>query len=143
MRTGGALVALAAVAGVLLAPHGLRAQDAPAPAAQAAEADPAVPPADALSPDALEKLVAPIALYPDSLLAQVLAASTEPLQIVQWIGAAASIGWIDGTRWLTLPMSVLPWRLLGSLSIGKNSRPRDSAFCRKLSASGWLKRMSR
>src|SRR5258708_19635976 len=33
--------------------------------------------------DQLDSLVAPIALYPDPLLAQVLAASTYPLQIVQ------------------------------------------------------------
>jgi Protein of unknown function (DUF3300) len=35
-----------------------------------------------LSPDQLDSLVAPIALYPDPLLAQVLAASTYPLEIV-------------------------------------------------------------
>src|SRR6516165_6862344 len=40
------------------------------------------------SPEQLESLVAPIALYPDPLLAQVLAASTYPLQIVtaqRWV----------------------------------------------------------
>jgi hypothetical protein len=36
-----------------------------------------------LGPDELRKLVAPIALYPDDLLAVVLPASTNPLQIVQ------------------------------------------------------------
>jgi hypothetical protein len=39
--------------------------------------------------DQLDSLVAPIALYPDPLLAQVLAASTYPLEIVQlqqWLG---------------------------------------------------------
>src|SRR5215472_11982397 len=36
-----------------------------------------------LSPDQLDSLVAPIALYPDSLLAQTLAASTYPLELVQ------------------------------------------------------------
>jgi hypothetical protein len=36
-----------------------------------------------LSPDQLDSLVAPIALYPDPLLAQTLAASTYPLEIVQ------------------------------------------------------------
>ena len=36
-----------------------------------------------LAPDQLDSLVAPIALYPDPLLAQVLAASTYPLEIVQ------------------------------------------------------------
>ena len=44
------------------------------------------PAADAPAPipaDQLDSLVAPIALYPDGLLAQVLAASTYPLEIVQ------------------------------------------------------------
>jgi hypothetical protein len=36
-----------------------------------------------LTPDQLDSLVAPIALYPDPLLAQVLAASTYPLELVQ------------------------------------------------------------
>ena len=36
-----------------------------------------------IPPDQLDSLVAPIALYPDPLLAQVLAASTYPLEIVQ------------------------------------------------------------
>src|SRR5271154_4953997 len=36
-----------------------------------------------ISPDQLDSLVAPIALYPDPLLAQVLAASTYPLELVQ------------------------------------------------------------
>src|SRR5579872_1202921 len=41
-----------------------------------------------LTPQQLESLVAPIALYPDPLLSQVLAASTYPLEIVeaqQWL----------------------------------------------------------
>ena len=36
-----------------------------------------------ISPDQLDSLVAPIALYPDPMLAQVLAASTYPLELVQ------------------------------------------------------------
>jgi uncharacterized protein DUF3300 len=36
-----------------------------------------------ISPDQLDSLVAPIALYPDPLLAQTLAASTYPLEIIQ------------------------------------------------------------
>src|SRR5437762_10668489 len=36
-----------------------------------------------VSPDELNSLVAPIALYPDSLLAQTLAASTYPLEVIQ------------------------------------------------------------
>jgi hypothetical protein len=47
----------------------------PAPAAAA--------PPKLLSPDQLDSLVAPIALYSDPLLAQTLAASTYPLEIVQ------------------------------------------------------------
>lgn len=44
---------------------------------QAADAD------SPFSADQLEQLVAPIALYPDSLVAQILMASTYPLEIVQ------------------------------------------------------------
>jgi hypothetical protein len=45
---------------------------------------PALPPPDQpLSPDQLDDLVAPIALYPDPLLSQVLVASTYPLEVVQ------------------------------------------------------------
>ncbi len=47
-------------------------------AQQSASAD-----AAAIPPDQLDSLVAPIALYPDPLLAQVLAASTYPIEIVQ------------------------------------------------------------
>jgi hypothetical protein len=53
---------------------------------------PSPPPAEApkpIPPEQLDSLVAPIALYPDPLLAQVLAASTYPLEIVQlqqWLG---------------------------------------------------------
>src|SRR6266496_2954206 len=36
-----------------------------------------------LAPQELDSLVAPIALYPDSLLAQTLAASTYPLEVIQ------------------------------------------------------------
>ena len=48
-------------------------QQASAPAAEDAK----------IPNDQLDSLVAPIALYPDPLLAQVLAASTYPLEIVQ------------------------------------------------------------
>ena len=55
-----------------------------APAAQAPKTE--APKADApkvRTPDEMDSLVAPIALYPDPLLAQILAASTYPLEIVQ------------------------------------------------------------
>jgi hypothetical protein len=41
------------------------------------------PPATPIPPEQLDSLVAPIALYPDPLLAQTLAASTYPLEIIQ------------------------------------------------------------
>jgi hypothetical protein len=41
------------------------------------------PQAQPLGPDQLDQLVAPIALYPDALVAQVLAASTYPTEVVE------------------------------------------------------------
>jgi hypothetical protein len=46
-------------------------------------AEPAEQEAAKIPPDQLDSLVAPIALYPDELLAQTLAASTYPLEIIQ------------------------------------------------------------
>src|SRR5881394_2646956 len=46
--------------------------------------------ATSFKPEELDQIVAPIALYPDSLLAQVFMASTYPLEIVQadrWVKA--------------------------------------------------------
>ncbi len=50
---------------------------------RAAPASTAAPATSTLTPDQLDALVAPIALYPDDLLAQTLVASTYPLEIVQ------------------------------------------------------------
>jgi len=58
-------------------------QSSPAQAAQA-------PPYTQQTPEQLQQLVAPIALYPDSLVSQILAASTFPEQVVEadrWIQA--------------------------------------------------------
>ncbi len=72
---------LALVCAALLVPGegALLAQEAakPAPAAAAEPAPVKLP------PDQLDSLVAPIALYPDPILAQTLVASTYPLEIVQ------------------------------------------------------------
>src|SRR5579859_2184930 len=69
---------VAAVCALLLTGSGiLLAQDAAPP-------PPAPPPPDqTLTPDQLNDLVAPIALYPDPLLSQVLVAATYPLEVVQ------------------------------------------------------------
>jgi hypothetical protein len=49
----------------------------------AQEPTPGEQPPPTLSPEQLDSLVAPIALYPDPLLSQVLAASTYPLEVVE------------------------------------------------------------
>jgi len=51
--------------------------------AQGQSAPPAASGEQLLKPEELEALVAPIALYPDTLLAQILMASTYPLEVVQ------------------------------------------------------------
>ena len=83
---------LALLCAVLIAPGSLpmlMAQQQQPPAAPTNQA-PATGEAKLRSPDQLDSLVAPLALYPDPLLAQVLAASTYPLEIVQcarWLKA--------------------------------------------------------
>jgi uncharacterized membrane protein YgcG len=69
-------------------------QDAQAPApaqdTQAPAQDAQAPSYTQQTPEQLQQLVAPIALYPDSLVAQILAASTFPEQVVEadrWVQA--------------------------------------------------------
>jgi hypothetical protein len=74
------LLCLTGLPGVLLA-----TQDASAPPASPRGTEYA-----AKTPDQLQQLVAPIALYPDSLVAQILAAATYPEQVVEadrWVQA--------------------------------------------------------
>lgn len=55
---------------------------------QQQEPPPLPPPGQMLSPDQLNDLVAPIALYPDPLVSQILVAATYPLEVVeayQWM----------------------------------------------------------
>jgi hypothetical protein len=80
--------------GVLLAggPRNLAAfQDSQAPPqGQAQSEDSQAPQHTPQTPEQIQQLVAPIALYPDSLVAQILAASTFPEQIVEadrWVQA--------------------------------------------------------
>ncbi|HEY1477395.1 MAG TPA: DUF3300 domain-containing protein, partial [Chthoniobacterales bacterium] len=77
-------IGLAALCAVLLLPGDvLLWAGSPAPGA-AQDQESKIP------PDQLDSLVAPIALYPDPLLAQILAASTYPLEIIQlqqWLAA--------------------------------------------------------
>src|SRR5262249_42675847 len=65
-------------------------------------------PQEKLSPDQLDSVVAPIALYPDPMLAQVLAASTYPLEIVQlnqWLQKNSKLK----DKELTEAVSKQPW----------------------------------
>lgn len=70
---------------LFLLPIFLAAQQAPPPELGQ---QPPPPPAQPLSAQQLDDLVAPVALYPDNILSQILAASTYPLEIVeaqQWL----------------------------------------------------------
>ncbi|MGY3431190.1 hypothetical protein ACVWWI_003165 [Bradyrhizobium sp. USDA 3686] len=83
LRCGNTLIAMALL---LAMPVAAVAQTADAPAAPSSQVQTAGKPpsaAELLKPEQLDALVAPIALYPDELLANVLAASTYPLEVVQ------------------------------------------------------------
>jgi hypothetical protein len=118
MRTGSWLAApLVLGAALVVAPlDGVGQTAAPAqPPQQAQPAQPGAAPQPAqtkesstFSPEQLEQLVAPIALYPDSLLTQTLMASTYPLEIV------------EAARWLK-----------------KNPSLKDSALTEALKGQDW------
>src|SRR5204862_2783349 len=80
------LIAFVCAASLSFSPVLLAQQTAP-PAPSRDMTDTANAPAQEAAPkipnDQLDSLVAPIALYPDELLAQILAASTYPLEIMQ------------------------------------------------------------
>src|SRR5215471_15979935 len=96
-------VAVMACASLLLASHPL----APAPVfAQ----DQNTQQAATIPPDQLDSLVAPIALYPDNLLSQVLVASTYPLEIIQleqWLQRNA--GLVKDQHKLAEAVKKQPW----------------------------------
>ena len=80
--------AMAMLAVMATPPRGALGQVAPAPAATPRTVTTA-PQQDSLTQAQLEQLLAPIALYPDDLLMQMLMAATYPLEIVQakrWLG---------------------------------------------------------
>jgi hypothetical protein len=82
-RCGNILIVLALLMAIPVAVSAQTTDKPPAPGIQAQPASQPTPSADLLKPEQLEALVAPIALYPDELLANVLAASTYPLEVVQ------------------------------------------------------------
>jgi hypothetical protein len=83
IQSSHALVAIACVALLSSGNATLLAQTPPATPPAAQENTTPAPEAPKIPNDQLDSLVAPIALYPDALLAQTLAASTYPLEIIQ------------------------------------------------------------
>ena len=69
--------------GPLVAAQTQQKPDSPVPKGSASAPPEQEEPAVKIPPDQLDSLVAPIALYPDPMLAQVLAASTYPLELMQ------------------------------------------------------------
>ena len=105
-RILGSLLSLALVFATL--PQNLWAYQDQDAAAPAQDADAKAPAYTQQTPEELQRLVAPIALYPDSLVAQILAASTFPEQVVEadrWVQAhpdlkGADLGKaVDGQPW--------------------------------------------
>ncbi len=83
-------VAILCVELLIMPPYAL-AQPQPPPNQQAAGGQQGQP---ELKPEQLDSLVAPIALYPDPILSQVLVASTYPLEIVEaerWLSQNSSL----------------------------------------------------
>ena len=74
---------LAALCAVLMVPGGSFASSALSSRQTNTQAPAPVAQTSSIPPDQLDSLVAPIALYPDPLLAQTLAASTYPLEVLQ------------------------------------------------------------
>jgi hypothetical protein len=107
---------------VLTTPPAAVAQGTGTPPPPTTAASPPAPEETLLKPEQLEALVAPIALHPDALLANMLAASTYPLEVVtaaRWVkdhknlkgdqlkGEVDKQPWDDSVKALTSTSSVL------------------------------------
>src|SRR5947208_7257981 len=77
------LIAFVCAASLSFSPVLLAQQPAPSQDTTDTASAPAQEAAPKIQNDQLDSLVAPIALYPDPLLAQILAASTYPLEVIQ------------------------------------------------------------
>jgi hypothetical protein len=121
-RCGKTLIALATLLAIPVAISAQTADNPPAPSSQAQPANQPPPSTELLKPEQLDALVAPIALYPDELLANVLAASTYPLEVVQadrWLKARKTLksdalktevvkqSWDDSVKALTSTADVI------------------------------------
>jgi hypothetical protein len=121
-RCGKTLIALALLMATPVAVSAQTADNPPAPSSTPQPTTQSPPSAELLKPEQLEALVAPIALYPDELLANVLAASTYPLEVVQadrWLKAHKTLkgdvlkkevdkqSWDDSVKALTSTADVI------------------------------------
>src|SRR5215813_12148898 len=117
MRCRSFLLALAVLAATSIGAAAQQPAASPSPTPA-----PAQPDQPLLKPEQLEALVAPIALYPDALLANMLAAATYPLEVVEadrfikdkkdlkgdaLEAQVAKKGWDDSVKALTATSSVL------------------------------------
>src|SRR5262245_14371591 len=132
------------------------------PQDKAAQSKPAT--AKTFKPEEIEQLVAPIALYPDSLLSQVLMASTYPIEVIEanrWIKANSSLkgdaltAALEKATWdpsvkslVNFPQTLqmmdekLDWtRKLGDAMLGQQKEVMDSVqkLRKKASDNGQLK----
>lgn len=83
-------------------PPAAAVQTAPAQTPQTVPAPAPQPPPDAKPLSSIESLVAPIALYPDPLLSEVLVASSYPLEVVQaarWLESKADPATLRSKNW--------------------------------------------
>jgi hypothetical protein len=132
-----------------------------APAPQAQPVPPGGPPPAAASAKPLsdlESLVAPIALYPDPLLAELLVASTYPLEVVQaarWLDSKPDLATLKSKDWdasvmrlVEVPQVIkmmsdhLEWTTqLGDAFLAKPAEVMDAiqALRRRATESGFLK----
>lgn len=100
-RFSGRLVIACVAVGLVTLPCGVFSQTTatPAPTTQGTQAKQSNP--VPFKPEEIEALVAPIALYPDNLLSQVLMASTYPLEVVyatRWVKANPKVKGEDAVK---------------------------------------------
>ena len=102
------------LAAILVGSTAVSAQNASSPAPASASSS------SSFSPAQLDELVAPIALYPDPLLADVLTASTYPLEVIdadRWVGDSQNAeltgddltAALDGRGWDPSVQSLVPF----------------------------------
>jgi Protein of unknown function (DUF3300) len=117
------IAAVAVVLGLLLTQAALAQQPeqpSASPSQPAPSQQPEQPSAPAFKPEELDQILAPIALYPDELIAQILTAATYPLEIVlasRWVtdpkNAAlkgdALVKALEGQSWDASVKSLVPF----------------------------------